>query len=146
MTRILIPALSGSTPAPSSTIIVASQNPPPILWTPIVLPRSDDSESISLRTINSREIPLIGKATQPIFAPAETPLRTLPTEGKNTGTSPDTRAVKLICVTHLKRPRIETVFLIEAFIDRNPVGSDAFVVPAVGHQDSLLGTNFPYFR
>jgi hypothetical protein len=77
--------------------MVANQNPPPILCTPIVLPRSAASEWISLRTTNSRKIPLIGKAMQPIFAPADTPLRTLPTEGRKTGTSPDTRAVKLIC-------------------------------------------------
>ena len=77
--------------------MVWSQNPPPMLCTPMVLPRSAATESISLRTTSSREIPLIGNATQPIFTPADTPLSTLPTDGRKIGTSPDTSAAKLIC-------------------------------------------------
>ncbi len=95
MIRSFSPFLSGSTPRRSNTIIVCNQNPPPMLWTPTIFSRRAAGDSISLRTISSRAIRLKGAATQPIFAPPETPLRTEETAVQKAWTSPDIKAVRL---------------------------------------------------
>src|SRR3990172_9724628 len=88
--------LLGSSPILSKKIMVCSQKPPPILCTPMILPRSSSNDFISFRTINSRGILLLGEATQTTFSPAEAALSTLEDAGQVTCTLPDDKVARII--------------------------------------------------
>ena len=88
--------------------MVDSQAPPPMLWTPKVLPRKSSSDSMPFLTMSSRGSLLFPAAKQPSFMPATEELTALLGAAQTRAAAPVASVVIMICPVRVCKTAIST--------------------------------------